>query len=124
MQRLILAVVLMTGCTPAPSTLTEVDADVFSKSCAFSSCHGASNGSGDLDLRPGHAYGAMVNVPSSKKADATLVIPGDPDNSYLILKLEGDPSIEGDSMPSKTPPIDQDRIDEVRSWIADGAQDN
>jgi hypothetical protein len=46
---------------------------------------------------------------------------GDPDNSYLIQKLEGTAS-EGAQMPFGGPPLDQAVIDDIRQWIADGAE--
>ena len=57
-----------------------------------------------LDLRTSVAYNNLVNVPSRGKAGATLVIPGDPDNSYLIQKLEGRSDIAGSRMPLNGPP--------------------
>ena len=49
------------------------------------------------------------------------VEPGDPDNSYLIRKLEGGPNINGQQMPFGGPPLDQAVIDDIRQWISDGA---
>jgi hypothetical protein len=51
------------------------------------------------------------------------VAPGDPDNSYLIQKLEGTASV-GVQMPEGGPPLPQDRIDVIRQWISDGAIDD
>jgi hypothetical protein len=49
---------------------------------------------------------------------------GDPDNSYLIRKLEGLAGISGSRMPLGGPFLDQATIDQVRSWISNGAPNN
>lgn len=53
----------------------------------------------------------------------TLVIPGDPDNSYLVRKLEGGPDIAGDQMPPGGA-LDAERLQLVRDWIEAGALDD
>ena len=52
------------------------------------------------------------------------VEPGDPDNSYLIQKLEGAPGIMGSRMPQGGPFLDQATVDMIRQWIMDGAPNN
>lgn len=110
-----------TGVTSGtPATLTEIQADIFGKSCAFSSCHGDGGNAGSLKLNDGESYGELVNQPATVTGEI-LVIPGDPDGSYLVKKLENaDPS---QVMPPGSPLPDAN-IARVRSWIADGAQDN
>jgi hypothetical protein len=49
------------------------------------------------------------------------VAAGDPDNSYLIQKLEGT-AAEGAQMPFGGAPLEQAVIDGIRQWIADGAE--
>jgi len=41
------------------------------------------------------AYDQIVNVGSTRKPGAIRIIPGDPDNSYLVHKVEGLPDIVG-----------------------------
>ena len=50
--------------------------------------------------------------------------PGDAAASYLIHKLEGAPGITGGRMPLNGPFLDQATIDQVKSWINDGAPNN
>jgi hypothetical protein len=77
---------------------------------------------GNLNLRV-DPYAALVNVPSRQKAGATLVIPGDPDNSYLVRKIEGGPDIAQLRMPRNGPPyLTEGQILVIRRWIANGAQ--
>ncbi len=56
---------------------------------------------------------------------ATLVIPGDPDNSYLVKKLEGSADIAGQRMPRGNGPfLIEGQMTVIRKWIQDGAQNN
>jgi hypothetical protein len=74
-------------------------------------CHG---GAGDLDLE---SYADVMLGGISGLA----VIPGDPDNSLLIKRLEGTIAPQ---MPLDLPPLSQPQIDTIRDWIAEGALDN
>jgi mono/diheme cytochrome c family protein len=51
--------------------------------------------------------------------DGPIVVPGDPENSSLVLALLGEGA--GERMPLKKPPLDESQIDAVRRWIAGGA---
>jgi hypothetical protein len=70
-----------------------------------------------------NSYAALVNVASLQVA-LDRVEPGNPDDSYLIRKLEGGPGITGVRMPQGGPFLDQATIDTIRQWIADGAPNN
>jgi hypothetical protein len=77
---------------------------------------------GRLNLEHSVAYANLVNVAARNKAGAVRVIPGDPDNSYLIHKLEGAPDIFGLRMPQNGPPYLTDgQIKVIRRWIELGA---
>ena len=106
----------------AVATFARVEAEVIKPSCAFSICHGGGS-SGGLSLTGDAAadHAALVGVASAGKPDETLVIAGDPDNSYLVKKLEDASGIAGDAMPS-TGPLTDAQIQLVRDWIADGAK--
>jgi len=80
---------------------------------------------GGLNLTGTGAYAALVNAPSRDKPGAIRVIPGDPDGSYVIQKLEGAPGIVGQRMPQSGPPfLTPGQIAIIRRWIADGAANN
>ncbi len=71
------------------------------------------------------AYAALVDRPSALQAGATLVIPGDPENSYLLAKLHGSPGIAGGRMPLNGPPFLTDgQILVIERWIRNGAPNN
>jgi uncharacterized protein (TIGR03118 family) len=111
----------------AAATLTQIQQAVFTPRCT--ACHDGSqpaSGSlpGAMDLREGNAFASLVNVASREQPSLMRVTPGDADNSYIIHKLEGAPGITGARMPFGGPFLDQATIDQVRSWIASGAQNN
>ena len=78
--------------------------------------------SGGLVLINGRAYQSLVGVASRFKAGATLVLAGDPDNSYLVHKLEGASDIAGVRMPRGGPYLSQGQILIIRRWIQLGAR--
>ena len=103
-------------------TLDQIQAVVFGPSC--SSCHGGANPSEQLDLSDADtSFAELVGVPSVQQPGVLLVAPNDPDASYLIRKLENDPSIDGNRMPLGSA-LDPAVIAEIRTWIANGALRN
>ncbi|MEO7135370.1 MAG: hypothetical protein ABI024_14245 [Vicinamibacterales bacterium] len=81
--------------------------------------------SGGLVLLEGRSYQGLVGQPSRQKAGATLVVPGDPGNSYLLKKLEGAPDIAGVRMPrSNGPFLTAGQISIIRRWIELGAKND
>ncbi len=69
-------------------------------------------------------YAAMVNVPSRNKPGAIIVVPGDPDGSYLYQKLIGAPGIVGLRMPLVPPHLTEGQLLIVRRWIQNGAKND
>jgi hypothetical protein len=122
-----IALVLLMGCpggdgdsVPATPTFAEIQAEVFTPGCAFSSCHGNSSPAAGLDLSDGVAWGNIVGATSTADATRTLVVPGDPEGSYLYLKCAGDASIVDDPMPPSAG-LDAERLTMLHDWIAAGA---
>jgi hypothetical protein len=62
----------------------------------------------------------LVNVPSTEVPSLLRVRPGDPDNSYLIQKLEGTAAV-GARMPLGGGALPAATIAAIRQWITDGA---
>jgi hypothetical protein len=80
---------------------------------------------GNLLLIEGRSYQQLVGRASTGKPGETLVIPGDPDNSYLVKKLEGAADIVGVRMPrSNGPFLTEGQMRVIRRWIAEGAANN
>ena len=67
-----------------------------------------------------NTFAALVNVASIQVPTLQRVEPNDPDNSYVIHKLEGTQTV-GQRMPAGGPFLDQATIDQVRAWITAGA---
>lgn len=109
----------------APPTFADIQEQVFTPSCAFSSCHGSSAPAAQLDLSDGAAWAEIVGVESTDNPGQTLVVAGDPDASYLVTKCtEGAADIVGEPMPQGSSGLDAERLALLRDWITDGAQDN
>jgi uncharacterized protein (TIGR03118 family) len=111
----------------AAATLADIQASVFTPIC--SGCHNGSNPPdgalpGSQNLTAGNSFSSLVSVASHEQASVLRVKPGDPDNSYLIQKLEGAAGINGSRMPLGGPFLDQATIDKIKSWIASGAANN
>ncbi len=106
------------GNVPLAPTLASVQANVFNPSCTV--CHSGANAPQGLRLDAANSFTNLVGVPSRQASSFLRVAPGNPDQSYLIHKLEGTAST-GEQMPLGGPPIPQPTINFVRQWITDGA---
>ncbi len=106
------------GTLPLAPTLASVQANVFNPSCIV--CHSGANAPQGLRLDAANSFTNLVGVPSRENSSILRVAPRNPNQSYLIHKLEGTASV-GDQMPLGGPPIPQSTIDFVRQWITDGA---
>jgi hypothetical protein len=106
-------------------TLTQIQNEVFTPIC--SACHTGPTSnilpSGMNLSSTGDSFAALVGVTSIQVSALDRVEPGNPDDSYLIRKLEGTQSV-GMRMPQGGPFLDQDTIDTIRQWISDGAPNN
>jgi len=103
------------------ATFSAVQQQIFTPNCAFSGCHGGNSPAEGMDLRAGAAYANIVNVQSSQKSSLDRIEPSDPNNSYMYLKVIGDPSIEGLRMPRGRAMLSQQLLDLLRDWIERGA---
>jgi hypothetical protein len=112
--------------TLAP-TLSNVAAVVFQQSCAFNSCHGHSAQAAGLNLQAPNLHAELLGHQVVGNPGASLVEPGDLENSWLyeiLASCEPDGG-SGSHMPLNSPVLLDDRsIALVREWIAAGALDN
>ena len=119
------------GPTPnLPPTLSRIHRENFLPTdsagrAACANCHNP-NGSAfrqvGLDLSSEAAYGLLVGVPSRERPELLRVAPGDPDNSYLVHKIEGLAGIVGLRMPRSGPSfLTSGQIQIIRRWIERGA---
>lgn len=107
-----------------PSFATDI-VPILKTRCAI--CHLTGNEAGNMALHPNGAYASLVSVKSIEVPTMMRVKPGDPDNSYLIAKIEGkhiDKGGKGARMPFGAAPLPQDQIDLFRAWVKAGAKKN
>lgn len=111
---------------PAGSvTLTSIQTAIFTPRCAIEGgCHAGVDAPYGQDLSDGKTYGSIVSVPSEEVPTFLRVAPGDPDSSYLLMKVSGDPRIAGERMPFGGPYLETTEIESIREWIEAGALDN
>jgi len=100
------------------SEFRQIQDSVFTPICA--ECHGSGGASAGLRLDDGASFAALVDVPSVEVPALNRVSTGDPDNSYLVQKIEGTATVGG-RMPLGGARLPQDSIDLIRSWISAGA---
>jgi hypothetical protein len=118
---------------PTPNltpTFSSIQRDIFQAadssgrpSCA--SCHnpnGFAFRSVGLDMTSDVAYALLVGVPARQKPGLLRVAPGDPENSYLIHKLEGRADIIPVRMPQRGPYLTDGQISIIKRWIQLGAR--
>ena len=125
---------------PAPAVPFSAVQALLTRDCTTASCHGhpdgGGGGAGGLFLTPASiSYSAMVARPSVEVPAFQLVAPGDPDHSYLVLKVEGtmravvgaacatSPGQNpcGAQMPQLAAPLSADERALIRNWISAGA---
>ncbi|MBT8068646.1 MAG: Ig-like domain-containing protein [Gammaproteobacteria bacterium] len=104
------------------AVFSEIQAGLFTPTCASSTCHGGGNPAAGLNLEAASSHANLVGIASTQDAGIQRVNAGDPDNSYLIQKLEGTAATGQDMPPSGA--ILQADIDMVRQWISAGAVDD
>lgn len=105
---------------PDPGTLAQLQRDIFSPICA--QCHIGANAPQGLRLdSEQNSYDSLVNQPSGQQSSVLRVAPGEPDQSYVVHKVEGRSGIDGGRMPLGMTPLSSDRIAQIRDWISNGA---
>lgn len=99
-------------------TFQSIQDNVFTPVCT--ACHAGAGAPLGLRLDEGSSYALLVNAASAEVPSLQRVQPGNPDQSYLIQKLEGSATVGG-RMPLNGPPLPADTIAVIRQWISDGA---
>ena len=109
-----------------PSLTSHVQ-PILTNSCALSGCHTGASPQQGMNLSSGLTHSNTVNVPSMELPSMDRIEPGQPNQSYLVHKIQGTQGTVGGTgaqMPLGRPPLSQANIDIIRAWIVDGAQDN
>jgi hypothetical protein len=109
-------------------TFTQVEALLFERGCAEGTCHGGPSPQAGLNLEAGFAFDALVNQPCSMpgavELGLNLVTPGEPDDSFLYVKVtltENDPHL-GSPMPTYGSGLSIEDTELIRLWIEAGAK--
>jgi hypothetical protein len=111
------------------SSLASLSSNLFTPSCAFSSCHGGSAPQAGLSLESAGLHEALLGHQVAAKTSLPLVAPGDPDGSWLYQRMARCEPTDDDGnplphMPLNTPTLLPDgAVARVRQWIEAGALD-
>ena len=121
----------------AHSDLAWLEQNLFLPNCSRSrSCHqGTAQQAGGLNLEPGNVHTNTVNVTSGLFDQFSLVVPGDPAASYLMiitdpLSADNPGGFAGPidetvgSMPKNNPLLCSQKRDAIERWIMGGALPN
>ncbi|HEX3912644.1 MAG TPA: hypothetical protein VHW71_03985 [Steroidobacteraceae bacterium] len=111
----------LSGGSPPPPLSADFDsiqANIFTPICSV--CHVGGGAPEGLRLDAANSYNLLVGVPSTEVPSLMRVKPGDPDDSYIIQKLEGHAAV-GAQMPLGGPFLTTDTIAFIRQWITNGA---
>ncbi len=97
---------------------------IFTSNCALSGCHAGTNPQQGMNLSVGQTFANVVNVQAMELSTMNRVTPDEPDNSYLVHKVQGthlNVGGSGNQMPLGRSPLSQTDIDLIRAWIEAGA---
>jgi hypothetical protein len=107
------------GTLPLTADFQSIQDNVFTPICT--KCHIGAGAPEGLQLDADHSYTLLVGVSSVEQPGVLRVAPGDPDDSYIVRKLEDAAGISGEQMPLGGPYLPQSTIDVIRQWITAGA---
>ncbi|OGW17324.1 MAG: hypothetical protein A3G93_15680 [Nitrospinae bacterium RIFCSPLOWO2_12_FULL_45_22] len=101
---------------------------IFDSRCAITGCHAGPNPQQGMNLStPFDTTVGAVGVPSRELPSMLRINPGNPDNSYLVHKIQGTQEQAGGfgaRMPFGGPFLTNEQIQTIREWISQGAKNN
>lgn len=112
-----------TGPLPGGPTLNSLQSSIFTPKCAVVGCHAPPFPEQGMDLSAGSTYVNIVGVEGTELPAFERVTEGVSADSYLYMKVAGDPRIIGDRMPLGGM-LTAAEIDAIRAWIDAGAKDD
>jgi mono/diheme cytochrome c family protein len=108
------------GNTDPSANLAHLQQTIFGAICA--ACHTGAAAPRGLRLdSEDNSYAFLVGRASDEVPSLLRVNPGNPDQSYIVKKIEGASDIVGGRMPLGGPYLSQEQIKLIRDWIANGA---
>jgi hypothetical protein len=105
-------------------TLSSLQSSIFTPKCGVPFCHAPPAPEQGMNLTEGHTYAFTVGVDSHELSGFKRILPDNAADSYLYMKLAGDPRIVGERMPFGGPYLSPAELEGVRLWINAGALDN
>ncbi|HUF28018.1 MAG TPA: hypothetical protein VMM18_13675 [Gemmatimonadaceae bacterium] len=110
---------------PTPSFALDIE-PMLDRRCATGGCHSPRTRQVELVLAIGESYDAIVDVESRLLPGALLVEPSNADASWIVRMISSDPAGRGglSRMPLASTPLTPNQIDNIRTWINQGAQRN
>ena len=132
-----LLVLLSVGCETVESvppeteesipSFAQVEGLLIERGCAEGACHSGNTPKAGLNLAVGEAFASLVNQPCSLAGAAelglNLVTPGEPDESFLYVKvtLSHSSAVLGSPMPVYGEGLTVEDTETIRLWIEGGA---
>lgn len=93
---------------------------VLAPRCGTSGCHtGGADPAASLDLVSADLPSRVADTPAHECGTKTLIIPGNPEGSYLFEKISATKPACGERMPLNHDPLSTAELDCVRAWIRD-----
>jgi hypothetical protein len=119
--------VIDTSAEPPPPdapTLSSLQSSIFTPRCALPFCHTGTTPQQGMNLSDGMTFASTVGVNANELSGFKRVDPGHAADSYLYMKVAGDPRIVGQRMPGDGTILSAADIEAIRAWIDAGAQNN
>jgi hypothetical protein len=93
---------------------------VLAPRCGTSGCHsGGADPAASLDLVSADLPSRVADTPARECGTKTLVVPGNPEGSYLFEKVDAPKPACGEHMPLGRAPLSAAELDCLRAWIRD-----
>ncbi|TNE86475.1 MAG: hypothetical protein EP330_22315 [Deltaproteobacteria bacterium] len=120
-----LSIVFLVGCGPRvlEPTTPSVHAFILEPACASAGCHLRPEPQQGLDYYDlDSTLATMVDQPPTvglaAEAYDAIVVPGDPDGSFLIAKITSPGVEQGVAMPPTEWQLTDEAVEVIREWIA------
>lgn len=104
------------------ASIADIQNKIFTPRCALSGCHTGPSPQNGLDLTLGQSLANLINVPATWDPNFVRVKPNDAADSYLYMKLVGDPRIMGERMPKGGPYLEAQELGAIFEWIDGGGR--
>ncbi len=114
------------GSSPAAATAKQPAVAILLNRCGGAKCHGGAKPKQKLDLSSLEAIKRTAIGAQAEQGTMKVVVPGDPEASYLFLKITksrraNDSRIKWKQMPPGGAKLDPAEIAQIEAWIKSGA---